>query len=268
MQSRFRLRELSPARLATGVGNRLAAVPPWLAWHLTKEGSDTRERLESLRNAYSGERCFLLANGPSLKNVPVGALRTEMVFSMNRAYLMYEEWGFTPDFYVAVNDLVIAQFARDIEEIDALKFVAWSWRRLFAAGPSMNFLPLKLRIRDSFSTNIVGGLCSGGTVTFVTLQIAYHLGFSEVIIVGLDHHFGSIGRPNRAEERTQTEDTDHMHPEYFPKGSMWQLPDLLRSEIAYGVARRAFEADGRTIIDATEGGFCTAFRKVPFADVV
>ena len=56
----------------------------------------------------------------------------------------------------------------------------------------------------------------------------------------------------------------HFHPNYFPKGSKWQLPDLLRSEIAYRIARRAFEDNGREIVDATVGGNCPIFEKVDY----
>jgi hypothetical protein len=44
----------------------------------------------------------------------------------------------------------------------------------------------------------------------------------------------------------------------------WQLPDLLRSELAYAEARTAFERDGRRIVDATPGGGCTVFEREDF----
>jgi len=102
---------------------------------------------------------------------------------------------------------------------------------------------------------------SGGTVTFVTLQLAYFLGFSKFVIVGMDHRFSAKGVANATRTRTENEDKDHMHPDYFPKGVAWQLPDLHRSELAYAMARDAFAADGREVIDATVGGACTVFRK-------
>jgi hypothetical protein len=50
----------------------------------------------------------------------------------------------------------------------------------------------------------------------------------------------------------------------FGKGFRWQLPDLETSEIAYGMARSAFEADGRKVVDATVGGKLTVFPKVDY----
>lgn len=40
------------------------------------------------------------------------------------------------------------------------------------------------------------------------------------------------------------------------------MPDLDRSEEAYGAAKRAFEADGRKIYDATIGGKLEVFEKI------
>jgi hypothetical protein len=33
-------------------------------------------------------------------------------------------------------------------------------------------------------------------VTYVALQLAFHLGFQEVIMVGVDHSFSTQGAPN------------------------------------------------------------------------
>jgi hypothetical protein len=98
-------------------------------------------------------------------------------------------------------------------------------------------------------------------VTFVALQLAYHMGFREVILLGLDHRFSAKGRPNRVAIRPDSPDRDHFHPDYFPKGARWQLPDLRRSELAYAEARTAFENDGRRIVDATPDGGCTVFER-------
>ncbi|HWR66605.1 MAG TPA: hypothetical protein VN364_10835, partial [Bellilinea sp.] len=126
------------------------------------------------------------------------------------------------------------------------------------------FLKTGLNLTDSFISNPHKSLSGGGTVTYVALQLAYYMGFRQVILVGLDHSFGDKGIPNKTEVRSQVEDANHFAPNYFPKGVKWQLPDLLRSELAYTLARKAFEQDGRRILDATVGGKCEVFEKVDF----
>ena len=54
---------------------------------------------------------------------------------------------------------------------------------------------------------------------------------------------------------------NHFDPRYFA-GSQWHLPDLEGSEMAYEVARFAFERSGRNIYDATEKGHCRIFPRI------
>ena len=99
------------------------------------------------------------------------------------------------------------------------------------------------------------------------LQIAFFMGFKEVFLIGVDHNFKDTGIPNIVKERKSSVDHNHFHPDYFPKGSRWQLPDLPRSEMAYYLAKNAFENDGRIIRDATVDGKLEVFPKVNFFDL-
>ena len=167
--------------------------------------------------------------------------RDTPTFSMNRAYLMYEEWGFQPSYYVAINDLVLEQFATDISKLTMPKFVTFSHRALFENTPDVGLIHGRTSLVDRFRPDPMRGLSTGGTVTYIALQLAYFMGFEEVVLLGLDHRFSAKGTPNKTETLTQEADRDHLHPSYFPKGTKWQLPDLTRSEVAYRRARTAFE---------------------------
>ena len=63
---------------------------------------------------------------------------------------------------------------------------------------------------------------------------------------------------------SQGDDPNHFAPNYFGTGFKWQLPDLKGSERAYRMARQAYEAAGRSVVDATVGGKLTVFPKVDF----
>jgi hypothetical protein len=98
------------------------------------------------------------------------------------------------------------------------------------------------------------------------MQLAYHLGFQKVILIGVDHSFTTQGKPHQAVV-SQGDDPNHFSPNYFSKGFRWQLPDLETSEAAYRLAHQAFEADGREIVDATIGGKLTIFPKVDYSSL-
>ncbi len=74
----------------------------------------------------------------------------------------------------------------------------------------------------------------------------------------MDHNFVTQGPPNTTVV-SQGDDPNHFHPGYFGKGFRWQLPDLATSELAYRMAREAYERADRQVVDATVGGKLTVF---------
>jgi len=261
--SRVQVNELSWARLRDAALRRIRWMPSQAAWGLGAQGARSHKaRLQALRGRHSEERCFILANGPSLARVDLDRLTGETVFGMNRVYLLFRRTNLRPKYYVCINDLVLQQFAGEIAAIEATKFLSWTERKRFPGNdPSIYYLPQTIPLHDSYSLDPSRGLSSGGTVTFIALQLAGFMGFRQVILLGLDHSFTAHGVPNTTEARPDQPDRDHFDPSYFPPGVRWQLPDLRRSEGAYRLARQAFEARGARILDATEGGKCTVFEK-------
>ncbi len=229
--------------------------------------SPTRRRsvrtLRRLAGSHSGSRCFILGNGPSLRKTDLSLLRNEVTFGMNRIYLAFPAMGFPTSYYVAVNDLVLEQCAAEIAALPMTRFVAWRARPWFPPDPGLVYLDTDFTGPASFAGDVSGRVFEGSTVTYVALQLAYHMGFQEVVLIGVDHHFDRKGEPN-ATVTSEGEDPDHFHPDYFGRGFRWQLPDLEASEAAYGMARQAFEAEGRRVVDATVNGALTVFPKVDY----
>jgi hypothetical protein len=262
--------ELTVRRVYDAVARRVRDVPHVVAWRAPSAANlRNQERLERYRARHRGERCFIMGNGPSLARMDLSLLRDEITFGLNRIYLLFDRLGFEPTYFACVNELVLEQFAHEIASLRMPKFLDWRGRGHFdATDPKTEFVRTRLAFADSFAANPRLGLSSGGTVTYVALQLAYFMGFREVILIGVDHNFKDKGTPNRTETRHQARDETHFHPNDFPPGTKWQLPDLVRSELAYGLARRAFERDGRRVLDATVGGKCQIFEKVDFDAVV
>ena len=267
---RFQFSELSLGRITEAILRRAADLPHSIAWNRNSPlSSSNQNQLKRFRNIHRGEQCFILANGPSLRKMDLSLLEGEITFGLNRIYLLADEREFSPTYYVCINELVLDQFHDDIKILMMPKFLNWNRRALFdPQRRDMHYLRIKLGLKDHCAGDISQPMTSGGTVTFVALQIAYYMGFETVILIGLDHSYRAKGIPNRTVVRHQEEDQDHFHPDYFPKGSMWQPPDLIRSEIAYQLARDTFEQKDRKIIDATDGGKCQIFQKGNFASLI
>ncbi|PWH16903.1 MAG: hypothetical protein DDG59_08665 [Anaerolineae bacterium] len=220
--------------------------------------------LEHYRQCHRGQRCFIIGNGPSLKQTDLTKLNGEITFGMNRIYLAFDSIGFSTTYYVAVNDLVIEQCLADILALPMPKFLSWRSRRFFTSPPDEQTIFLHTTYSGpKFATDVRGRLWEGATVTYVALQLAFFMGFQQVILIGVDHNFSTQGKPNTTVV-SQGEDRDHFHANYFGKGFRWQLPDLETSERAYRMAKEAFERAGRQVLDATIGGKLQVFPKVNF----
>jgi len=223
-------------------------------------------RLAAFKDSHRDQRAFIIANGPSLKQTDLSKLQNEVTFGMNRIYLMFPELGFSTTYLVAVNDLVIEQTANDLASLSVPKFLSWRARRFFPADLPAYRLPTFMYTTyesPRFSHDVRGRVWEGATVTNVTLQLAFHMGFKKVILIGADHNYTAAGKPNTT-VTSQGDDPNHFSPAYFGKGFRWQLPDLETSEIGYAMAREAYRDAGREVIDATIGGKLMIFPKVEY----
>lgn len=190
----------------------------------------------------------MIGNGPSLKDVPLKFLKKYPTFGANKIYLLD---GFTPSYYVCVNPLVLEQNRAEIEALPCEKFIrggmGFSGNQLHSVGfPMFSYCPDKW-------------IYEGFTVTFVSLQLAFFMGFTTALLVGVDHRFTYSGNPNE-QQHMAGDDPNHFSPDYF-KNQDWHNPDLERSEHAYRLALKAFTDDSRKIVNLTQGTALNVFQK-------
>jgi 6-hydroxymethylpterin diphosphokinase MptE-like len=263
------LRSLLPPRLVPPLRRTYLAfrrLPELPGAYLHPWRRRSRRTLAGLRDHYAGQRAFIIGNGPSLRQTDLSRLANDFTFGLNRIYLMFAKMGFSTSCLVAINDLVIEQCINEMQELSIPRFFSWHSRRYLSPSTADEDLPVFLYTTyesPGFARDVRGRVWEGATVTYVALQLAFHMGFSPVILIGVDHDFASKGVANTTVTSTG-EDPNHFSPQYFGKGFRWQLPDLDTSAIAYRMARQEYERAGREVIDATVGGKLTVFPKVKF----
>ncbi|MBP7032443.1 MAG: DUF115 domain-containing protein [Anaerolineaceae bacterium] len=253
---------IETARRLYDGARRLPELP---AAYLHPWRRESIQKLGLLQNSHKGERCFLIGNGPSLKHTDLSLLKNEFTFGFNRIFLAAEELNFSPSCLVSINDLVIEQSAQEFRALAMPKFFAWRSHRWVGMDANTHYLYTSYT-SPKFARDVRGRVWEGATVTNVALQLAYFMGFSTVILVGVDHSFATKGTPNTTVQ-SEGDDPNHFSSAYFGKGFRWQLPDLETSELAYRMARQGYEADGRQVLDATIGGKLTVFPKVEYTSL-
>ena len=227
----------------------------------------SRKQLSKYHNKHRGERCVIIGNGPSLNEMDLSPLTEEITFGLNRIYLGFDQWAFRPSYFVSVNPLVLEQHAKEIlEKVQAPKFISNHGLPYFS-GHRDDLMFLQSLPEPIFSKDPRQGVWEGYTVTYVAMQLAYYMGFSEVILIGVDHSFSTEG-PANAEIISQGEDQNHFSKDYFGKGARWHLPDLEHSEMAYRLADLVYRCDGRQVLDATYNGQLEVFPKVDFQTIL
>lgn len=237
-----------------------------ILWDMHPYSWVSRKRVKRWKNKYSGKKAVILCNGPSLNRVNFDELATSGVFAfgLNKINLLFKRSDFRPSVIVAVNPHVIEQNAEFYNKTAIPLFLdskGKKWVRfcdnvhfLHSAGGSGNFA------KDcSISIN------QGNTVTYVAMQLAFHMGFKEIALVGCDHNFATKGPANKTVIAGK-EDPNHFDPNYFAGGVKWQLPDITASELHYAVAKDTFERNGRKIINCTEGGKLEVFTRQPLSE--
>lgn len=219
--------------------------------------------INAFRDIHHGKRCFIIGNGPSLRETDMGKLRDEITIGQNAIYKL-----FMPTYLCSINAVWMEQVWNDFFERvpdTTHKFIGLPGGALmFGKAQAMDDWTFVGRRQDvTFSDDMMLGFRGGNTVTYFSMQLAYWMGFSSVVLIGVDHHFQRKGDPHTMVVAQGT-DPDHFCHDYFEKGTHWQLPDLKGSEFFYQIAKRMFEGDGRKIVDATIDGKLDVFEKVDY----
>lgn len=198
-------------------------------------------KLSKMKDKHKGDICIIIGTGPSLAGVPNEYLEAYPSFGVNKIWL---KKGFSPTYYVAT-DPWMNPYTRQMRDLRCREYFLLSsfCKHLPGAHPLAYRKDLPVRFSYEPLRYLWKG---GGTVVFICLQLAYYMGFETALLVGIDH----------------TGDGKHFHPAYDQWGAKreykWNAKGV---EKAYQIARDAFEADGRRIINLTIGTKCEVFEK-------
>ena len=237
--------------------------------------NDDVSKIQTFKNKHLGERCFIIGNGKSLNELDLTKLKNEITFGVNAIYLNKEKMGFLPTYYFVEDIFVAEDRADEINSLQGLtKFFGHYLKYCIKKDNNTVFLNVKREFNERdkyfprFSINASQKLYVGGTVSYLNLQLAYYMGFREVILVGFDHHYII---PNDARLSfmgrnimSMGEDPNHFVSDYFGKGKRWHDPRVDNMERAYKKAKIFYDNDNRKVLNATPGSQLEVFDKVDY----
>lgn len=236
-----------------------------LKWDLHPESWRSRNKLKLLNDNYRGKKAVILCNGPSLLKSDLSLLKDVYTFGLNKINLLFDQTDFRPSCIVSVNSFVIEQNAEFYNQTEIPLFLD-RYATKFVNSRS-NIIFLHSSKQQKFARDCSLSVWNGFTVTCVALQLAFHMGFKEVALVGCDHSFSTKGSPNETVVSEQ-KDENHFAPNYFSDGVKWQLPDLAQSEAAYNLAKEVYQLSGRKLVNCTEGGQLHVFPRMKLQEYI
>ena len=232
-------------------------------WDLNPISWKSRNKLKRLYNSKMEQKAVIVCNGPSLNEMNMDSLHDVYTFGLNKINLLFEHTSFRPSSIVSVNQHVLEQNRDFFNNTDIQLFLAYQSSRYIKKRNNITFI--HTNVHRYFAKDVSVSLYEGATVTFVAMQIAFHMGFTKVALIGCDHNFHDKGYESQL-VKSEGIDLNHFNPDYFAKGMKWQLPDLFESEVSYMMAKKMFEAYSRKILNCTIGGNLDIYDRMSLKD--
>ena len=245
-------------------------IRPWVQKHF--ERTCDGKKLKKYHNKYKGERCFIVANGPSLRSEDLELLHSkgEVTFAMNRIFKIFPQTNWRPTYYVCEDELIAADCQKEINEIPAKeKFIPIEikWWHNINIENAIHFhlnYSLEYECEYGFSADIPHQVECARTVTCSCMQIAAYMGFSEIYLIGVDHNFQKIidENGNIIEDKTVKD--------YFIEGYDADIKESVvhntgHTTKSYMNIKKYCDINGTpTIYNATRGGKLEVFQRVDF----
>ncbi len=242
--------------------------PPYKNWKQFLHGLH-------LKDKHKGQRCFVIGNGPSLKESDLDCLKNEITFAANRIYLIFDKTAWRPTYYFCMDYDAYSVDHEIINQIEAdLRFVPLE--RAMAAGKIYNEITYYHQVSNP--THIKQGKClvnaeckfsddcekviyGGRTVLYDALQMAVYMGFSEIYLLGVDCNYktqisedGSISRMD-FQDHFSEHDGDGFVDYATPVFALLQ---------SFQCAKEFCERKGVVIKNATRGGKLEVFERINF----
>lgn len=225
-----------------------------------------RKKIKKLQNTNKGKRCFVVATGPSLNKVDFDLLKNEDLISMNRGYMIEDKFDISLKYLMCIdNKTQLNQFTENYNDLTHIPtFYDFRLHKLFDKGPNRYFVLTRFSPKFMNANGSIFG--NGKSVTYTCIQLAYHLGYSEVYLIGKDHSYSTNAVAGTA-VKVGSDTQNHFFKGYYKKKQIYDAPDYSGEEFAYKVALDYYTKNNRLIMDATIGGKLDVFPKVKFEEI-
>ena len=231
--------------------------------------------MAKIHNSHLGESCFVVGNGPSLTAEDLTTLHERGIpsFAVNRIYKIFPQTPWRPTYYVSTD----AVLARDVLPVlDTLpveqKFI-----------PLQNKYYLGIKVKgahyffrndnrkndqpEGFGLDCTNQVNIRGTVTIACIQLAIHMGYRHIYLLGIDHNFDKVITEN-GEIIIDPSVKNYFCEGYDDDVANEVQHDLGNTTKAYWDVRKFTDAHDIDVLNASRQTKLNAFPRLSFEEAV
>lgn len=226
-------------------------------------GSSKYKKLLNFKGIHNGERCFIIATGPSLTMEDIESLKNEKTISMNSICKLYDKTDWRPTYFAVQDNLVfesLQEIIRAHKEVPVFisdnipsKFKREKeWIEFPTDTKYHSYDILRKKYYAKFSDDAYDIVYDGYSIAYSCIELAVYMGFKEIYILGADctylgekEHFVDSGVEDRSRK--------------------YATPKLI---VGYEKVKEYADSHGIKVYNATRGGVLEVFPRVNLEDVL
>ncbi|MCD7828736.1 MAG: DUF115 domain-containing protein [Clostridiales bacterium] len=245
-------------------------IQPYKSSHFDK--FDEGKKLSRLKDAHKGQRCFFIGNGPSLMSSDLDKLKenNEISFAFNRIYHIFEKTQWRPTYYISQDEKMLEGCKKEVSDMNLpFKFIPiqlqWYYSISIKGATHFNMAYQQPEAEANllFSDNIAQKIYCASTGMYTAAQMAAYMGFSEIYLIGTDHHF-HISKNNSGEIVLDNSVKDYFSDKYNADKDKLFVPNTEKSTFTYVAMKTHCEKRGIKVFNATRGGKLEVFPRIDF----
>lgn len=243
---------------------------PFIQNHYSK--TKCGKLISKYKNSFLGRRCFFIGNGPSLYADDLTVLyeHEEICFAFNRIYNIFNDTLWRPNFYISQDEKMLKGSEEEVNKLrSAIKFIPIQLKWYYdinindALYFNMNWKQKENYNDFIFSDNAAKELACASTGMYTAAQLAVYMGFSEIYLIGVDHHF-QISQNNKGEIIVDKSVKDYFCEKYNEDKDNLYIPNIEKSTLTYLAMKKNCEKRGVRVYNATRGGKLEVFPRIDF----
>lgn len=222
------------------------------------------QKLMRLKGVHQGQRCFIVATGPSLTLEDVDRLQNEWTFSLNSCIRFFDKTKWRPDYYLCFDPQVYLSLKDQIQsaELKTIFYNSFSIPRFcreaipcIVDSSNVTYANSKYGLRRpkpaKVSMDAARVIYEGTSTVFSAIQLAIYMGFTEIYLLGCDCNYQKQKHASIASYEFDT-------PPSTGEKMIRDYEDL----------NQAIKGTNVNVFNATRGGMLEVFERVNLERIV